>query len=578
MQSLSLQLSAVLFLTLALGACVGPDPFPDEVDPRDLAAEWALVSGGSIWTSATATTAVDAVLARDGIVVAVGGMEEVLDSLPEGVDVTRVNLAGGVAVPGLVDAHGHLFNLGAQLENVDLIGCASFAEVVQRVTTAAKGRPEGTWILGRGWDQTLWPEPSFPHHGELSDALPDHPVLLTRVDGHALIANRAVLALADLDRAYTQEPVIEGGRMLLDDENLPTGVFIDAAMRMVRSVLPQEDQAALEARALKAQERLLSVGLVAIHEMGLAAQQIEILESLESQGLLRVRVIGYLWGNEPIAQELLDRYPGERDLDPAARLRIIGAKLMLDGAMGSRGAALLEPYSDAPTEQGLMRMDADAFQARLAEVAGAGLQPATHAIGDRANRLVLDAYAARMGTDAGFRALRPRIEHAQLVSLPDLRRFGELGIIPSMQPTHCTSDMRWVETRVGTQRAGGAYAWKTLGSSAAPLAFGSDCPVERPDPLEGIYAARTRMDKEGVPLGGWFPDERMNAAEALAGFTTGAAFAANEDSLRGKIEPGRALDLSVFDVNPLCGDAEVGELLRAKALMVLINGKVEFQR
>jgi len=285
-------------------------------------------------------------------------------------------------------------------------------------------------------------------------------------------------------------------------------------------------------------------------------------------------VLAYLWGNDGLPEEVRERFPRERDLDSNAKLRVVGSKLMLDAALGSRGAALLEPYSDAPDEIGLMRMGRADFALRVDEMARAGLQPATHAIGDAANRMVLDVYGARIAEDPAFRALRPRLEHAQIVSAADWPRADQLGVVLSMQPTHATSDMRWAEQRVGAQRVLGAYAWQRLTQVPAHMALGSDFPVESADPLLGLYAARTRTDRQGMPAGGWQPEQRLSAQDALAGFTQGAAYAVHEEAERGRLALGYHADLTVLSVDPI--RCEPADLLSAKVLMTVVDGEIVF--
>jgi hypothetical protein len=547
--------------------------------PPWLGVDYLVVRGGRIYPAADAP-AVEALLVRDGRVLALGSEAEIEAEAADLVarargfhfDVTprRIDLRGGTAVPGLVDAHGHIESFGEALESVDLAGCASLAEVVERVAARAAETPEGCWILGRGWDQTLWPGQAFPEHGPLSARVPEHPVFLERVDGHAALVNARALELAGLLAPEAAARPVEGGRVVVDAAGRATGVLVDAATLLVASRIPPPDRATRCRRILRAQEALLAAGLVGVHDMGTPPETLEVLRALERAGELRLRVACYLWANGGL--EAFGRVRVEDD--PALRLRVVGAKLMLDGALGSRGAALLEPYADAPGEAGLPQMSAEAFAARLEAVVSAGLQPATHAIGDRANRMVLDAYERAAAANRAFARLRPRVEHAQVVAPADWPRFEALGVIPSMQPSHATSDMRWAEARLGTARVAGAYAWQRLPGPHAPLALGSDFPVESPSPLLGLYAARTRSDREGRPEGGWLPDQRLDAVRALAGFTRGAAYAAREEELRGSLAPGHAADLTVLSLDPLASPPEA--LLGARVLATLVDGELAF--
>lgn len=541
--------------------------------PPWMGADYAIVSNGHIRIEA-GSEPVEALLIEDGRVLAVGTTAEIearaaalvqhakdfyVELVPR-----RIDLGGGVAVPGLVDAHGHLESLGEALESVDLTGCTSLDELVERVAARAALQPPGSWVIGRGWDQTRFPGQEFPRHAALSARVAEHPVYLERVDGHAAFVNARALEVAHLTGAL---PTIEGGRIVVDESGQATGVLVDAATGLVAVHIPPADHDTRVRRVLAAQQALLALGLVGMHDMGTAPETLAVLQELERDGKLKLRVASYLWANDGLAP--YGRVRVVDDLD--AKLRVIGAKLMVDGALGSRGAALLAPYSDAPAERGLMQMSSEVYAARLKEAVSAGLQPATHAIGDAGNRMVLDAYAALGKSLAG---LRPRIEHAQVVAESDWPRFEALGVIPSVQPTHATSDMRWAEARLGAERVRGAYAWRRLVGPHAPLALGSDFPVEHPNPLAGLYAARTRQDASGSPAGGWQAEQCLDGAAALAGFTAGAAYAAHEEERRGKLLPGYAADLSVLSVDPLA--CEPAALLSAKILATVVDGELVF--
>jgi len=545
--------------------------------PPWLGLDYALVTGGPVYVEA-GTPPVEALLIEDGLVLAVGTRAE-LEARAASIEqkakdwsielaVRHIDLAGGTAVPGLQDAHGHLEGLGEALENVDLVGCPTFDELVRRVAERARSQPPGTWVLGRGWDQTLWPGGEFPAHAALSAAVPDHPVFLERVDGHAALVNARALALSGLDSGTL--PSVEGGRIVVDERGAATGVLVDAATALVGARIPPPDRATRERRILAAQSALLAAGLTAIHDMGTAPETLSVLDELAQDGRLELRVLSYLWANEGPPQGFSGLRRADKDED--SKLRVVGAKLMVDGALGSRGAALLEPYTDAPDEIGLLQMSPETYAQRLRAVLELGLQPATHAIGDRANRMVLDAYEHELAREPELARLRPRIEHAQVVAPADWPRFAALGVIPSMQPTHATSDMRWAEARLGPERVQGAYAWKHLAGAKAPLAFGSDFPVESVNPLLGLYAARTRSDASGHPQGGWMPDERLDGAAALAGFTRGAAYAAREERHRGRLRPGYAADLTALDVDPVTCAPEA--LLGARVLYTIVDGRV----
>lgn len=556
-----MKLLTVLSLLL-IGACAAPTA---------PSAPATLFHNGRIYLGAPHWLAVEALLVAEGRVVAAGSLAELEASAWRIAE--RVDLAGSVAIPGLQDAHGHLEGLGESLESVDLRGASSYEELIARVTARARLVPAGEWIRGRGWDQNLWPAKEFPHHAALSAATPAHPVLLERVDGHASLANAVAMRAAAVDRAWASETEIPGGRVLLDSERRPTGVFVDTACAQLERAAPRTDPAARERRLLAAQEHLLSLGLTCVHDMGVAPATVALLARLRDEGRLKLRLVEYLSGGAGMSADDLRGFPLAPDaLD---RLSAPGVKLYADGALGSRGAALLEPYHDEPSHSGLMVTDPDALSAAIAVCAACGMQPAVHAIGDRANRVVLDAFERCGERDSSFRALRPRIEHAQVVARDDWRRFEELGVIASMQPTHATSDMPWAPQRLGDTRVDGAYAWRRLSVPPELLAFGSDFPVERAHPLEGLYAAITCAAPSGEPHDGYRPDQRLSASEALAAFTTGAAYAAHQEDRRGRLLPGYFADLTVLDVDPL--ECAPVQLLRARALMTVVNGEVVYR-
>lgn len=544
---------ALLALALA-AACVAPLPEPSS--------KGTLFLGGTIYLGHPEWRATDALFVRRGRVVAVGQEARALGT---DAGAQRVDLGGGFAVPGLQDAHGHLEGLGKALETVDLRGCATYDELVERVARQAASQPAGTWIEGRGWDQNVWPERSFPHHARLSARVPDHPVLLRRVDGHAALVNAAALTAAGLDGARE----VAGGEVLLDPTGAPTGVLVDAAMALVADVVPAPDPATRERRLRAAHDACIAAGLTAVHDMGVDPWTVETIERLVLQGEWRLRVALYLSMDASTDARDLEGFP--RGPDVGDVLCVPGVKLYADGALGSRGAALLEDYSDRPGSRGLLLMEPEDLKRQVALCAELGLQPATHAIGDRGNRLVLDAYEASLAA-GGFGTLRPRVEHAQVVAPEDWTRFEELGVVASMQPTHCTSDMGWAVERLGEERARGAYAWRRLQVDPAHIAGGSDFPVEDVSPLLGLYAARTRQDAEGRPVDGFFGDQVLSPEEALAVFTVGASSAIGQDDRRGRLTPGFAADLTVFDVDPLRGDARA--LLDANVLLTVVNGRV----
>jgi hypothetical protein len=505
-----------------------PGPSGQANQPADL-----LVYGGTIWTMDPARPEVAGLAASAGRVRAFGGEAELAGLRGPG---TRVlDLGGALAVPGLVDAHAHLLGLGAELDQVDLRGARSVDEAVARVRA---GAPPTGWVLGRGWDQNLWPGAAMPTHAPLTAAFPDRPVWLRRIDGHAGWANQAALAAAGISGA-TAAP--QGGEILREG-GAPTGVLVDAAMALVP--VPAPTGADLQRRLLAAQARALACGLTGVHEMGVGPDAHAAFTALAADGRLRLRVTGYQdedWFAAPP--------PGPQPLlvapHPDHRYGVQGVKLYVDGALGSRGAALLAAYADRPGHRGALQHAAGVLEARVLAAVRRRWQVAAHAIGDRAIRVLLDAYAAARAAVPGD-GPRLRVEHAQIVDLADIPRFAALGAVASMQPTHCTSDMPWVPARLGPDRLAGAYAWRRFLDAGVPLAFGSDFPVELPDVVHGLHAAVTREDAAGQPPGGWLPGQRLTLAEAVAAFTRGAAVAAGQDAWCGRLVPGAVADLTCF--------------------------------
>jgi hypothetical protein len=530
-----------------------------------------LFYNGRIYLGDEDWSQVEAILVVDGRVKAVGGREELLGKAAGG---RSFDLRGAVVVPGLQDAHLHLEKYGESLESVDLKGSISYDEVVERIARQAARQAPGTWILGRGWDQNLWPEKIFPHHQRLSERVPDHPVWAQRVDGHAALANGNALAIAGLTEADAAQLSDGDGRVVAGEDGRPSGVFVDAAMDLIRQNVPPPDRATRTRRILRGQDALIAAGLTAVHDMGVDPEAVDILLELKQAGRLKLRCIEYIAGNQGLTPFVLAHFP----MQPDSRdlISVIGVKLVIDGALGSRGAALLEEYSDRPGEKGLLQLSREELAQRLELCAQAGLQPAVHAIGDRGNRAVLDALEAQMWRDRTFAHLRPRIEHAQIVAREDWSRFFQLGVIASMQPTHCTSDMPWAPERVGPERIEGAYAWRRLAPDPSRLALGSDCPVEDPDPLAGLYAALTRRRPDGTPPGGFPPrGQALDARSALAGFTSGAAFAVHQEKRRGRLTPGYFCDMTVLNFDPIEDEPE--RLLSGRVLLTVINGEIAYR-
>lgn len=475
----------------------------------------------------------------------------------------RIELGGAFVMPGLQDAHGHLAGLGATFEQVDLVGTKSYDEVIERVKAAAAKAKAGTWILGRGWDQTDWRVKQMPHHADLSAEVPDHPVWLVRIDGHAGLLNLAGLFKSGISKT-TEAP--SGGEILHDDDGEPTGVLVDRAMEFVNTADVTPEQA--QARLLRAQQECFAHGLTCVHDAGVSRFGLDDLRLLHAAGKWRLRTYVLLAASEA---ELIRKGPW-RSKDGLIDVRAV--KGYADGALGSYGAALLAPYADRKGWKGLLTTPKAELQ-KLAQVcADAGMQLCTHAIGDAANRAVLDVYeATRFPGERA--AARFRIEHAQVVAPVDVARFKGLGVLPSMQPTHLTSDMPWAPQRLGSERLATAYAWRSFQALGVRVPFGSDFPVESVDPRKGLFAACTTRAEQGGPADGFRPEQRLDRAAALAGFTRDAAFAMFAEDDLGEIAPGRLADLTVFDRDLLtCKD---DELLQARVKLTIVGGVVVYE-
>jgi len=479
---------------------------------------------------------------------------------------TRIVDAGGrTVIPGMVDAHAHLLGLGTSLRNVQLAGSKTYDEVIAKVVERAKTAKPGEWILGRGWDQNLWPDKKFPTHEALTRAVPDHPVVLTRIDGHAVLANEMALKAARVTAA-TRDP--EGGRIERASDNSPAGVFVDNAMSLVRRAIPDETRAQTRDEILAAIAEANKWGLIGIHDAGASERTIDIYEQLAREGRYNLRNYVMVSGDSADVRHYFAVGPRSALYD--GRIWVRSIKLYADGALGSRGAALLAPYSDDHGNSGLLVTPPAEIQRIATAALRRGFQVGVHAIGDRGNRVVLDAY------DAALKAVptsdhRFRVEHAQVISLQDIPRFALMGVIPSMQASHQTSDMRWAETRVGPERIKGAYAWRSLLNTGVVIPNGSDFPVEEVNPLISFHSAVSRQDASGWPPGGWYPDQRMTREEALRAMTIWAAYAGFQEKTMGSITPGKYADFVILDQDIMTVPAE--NILKTKVISTWIGGK-----
>jgi predicted amidohydrolase YtcJ len=522
-----------------------------------------------IWTGDLARPWAQAVASRSGAIVAVGSRDEVMRF--KGPRTTVLDRPTAFAMPGLIDAHGHIESLGASLEQVDLRGVSSLDEVARMVKARAATTPKDTWITGSNWDQSLWPGGSFPTASVLDDAAADRPVWLSRVDGHAGWANSTAMRKAGIDK-NTRAPA--DGQIIRGAGGQPTGVFIDGAMSLVGRVVPPPRPEDLKRRILAAQKQILEAGLTGVHDAGISEAEARVYRELDRSGRLRLRVYGMASPPPGREVEFVSHPPGKASLGARFELRAI--KLFIDGAMGSRGGLLFEPYQDDPTNKGLLLIDPKLLEAITTAALRNGWQVATHAIGDRGNALVLDAYTGALKAVPEARDPRLRIEHAQVVRKEDVHRFATLGVIASMQPSHASDDMRWADARLGPDRVRGAYAWRWFVDEKVPLAFGSDFPVEIVNPFWGLYAAITRQDAKGMPAGGWHPEHVLSLEDSLRDFTAGSARAAFAEQHLGMLKTGYRADLTVVDRDPF--RVSPGELLDSKVALTIIEGEIVFER
>ncbi len=553
-------LSVLPILLLALAA----DAPSRAEDAADL-----ILANGTFYPVASPGPIEGSLAVRDGRIAYLGPAAGALAF--RGPETQVVELAGRATTPGWIDAHSHLLSLGAALEQVDLGGAATYDEAVARVAAAADRLPASEWVFGQGWDQNDWPGRAFPLHAALSAAVPDHPVWLDRIDGHAALVNAAAMARLDIDEATADPP---GGRFLRGDSGEPTGVLVDAAMTVVAGRLPRPNPEDLERQLRAAAAHCLALGLTTVTEMGVGEAGIASYQALRTGGRLPLRAALFLDGSD---EALLERWfaRGPETDGEGDRLLVRGVKLFADGALGSRGAALLEPYEDDPGNLGLVQMPGEALRSVAERARTAGFQVGIHAIGDRGNRIALDALEAAAG--GPLRDLRWRIEHAQVMRLADIEGMGALGIIASMQPTHATSDGPWAEARVGPRRIQGAYAWRKVLAAGGRLALGSDFPVESANPLLGLFAAVTRRDLAGeLPAAGWYPEERLSREETLRGFTLDAAYSLFLDEAVGSLEVGKRADIVVFDRDPL--RVPVDEIPAVRVDLTLVDGDIVFSR
>jgi len=482
---------------------------------------------------------------------------------PERVDF-RENGRGRTVIPGLIDSHVHVMGIGLGQLTVDLSDTKTLAEAQTKIAAYAAANPERPWIVGRGWNQETWGLGRFPTAAELDAAVADRPVWLERVDGHAGWANTAAMTVAGITAATADPP---GGRIeRLPGGRQPSGVFVDTAAALVGDKVPPPRATDRDLAFYEAQQKLIEHGVTAVADMGTSIEDWMTYRRAGDEGRLRLRIMSYA---ASVPEMLLIGGTGPTQWLYGDRLRMGGLKLYLDGALGSRGAALKAPYADDPRNTGLWRTDGTALRNNMSRASMEGYQVAIHAIGDAANAEALNAIEELSDDYTGDR--RWRIEHAQHVDPADIPRFGQHGIIASMQPVHQTSDRLMAEARLGPDRLDGAYAWRSIRAAGAPLAFGSDAPVEEPDPFAGIATAITREDAQGEPFGGWHSEETVTREQALAAYTSGAAYAGFAEGRFGRLAVGERADFLVLDADPLMVDPM--DLRRIRVLETWIGGE-----
>lgn len=533
--------------------------------PADL-----IVRAARIYTADGASPVVEAIAVRERRVVFAGSNAQALAY--QGPATRMVAYPLRTIIPGMIDAHAHLLNLGEALRNVMVMGADTYDEVIRRVVERARETPAGDWILGRGWDQNRWPDKEFPTHDALSRAVPGHPVLLKRVDGHAMLANARAMELAGITSAV-EDPA--GGRIVRrEGSREPTGVFIDNAMNLMTRAVPALTKEETRRALLAAVREANRWGLTGVHDAGVSGRSLEIFEELADSGALTLRVYAMIDSEDTAAIEAAFAQ-GPRNAVGSGRLWVRSIKVYCDGALGSRGAALLEPYSDDPGNSGLLVSPPEHIRRIATRALKAGFQVGTHAIGDRGNRIVLDVYEEAL-RDVPTPDHRLRIEHAQVIHPDDIPRFAALGVIPAMQAVHATSDMPWAEARLGPERVRGAYAWRSLLRTGVMIANGSDFPVEEVNPLLSFHAAVTRQDADNRPPGGWYPEERMTREEALKSMTSWAAYAGFQEGVLGSLSPGKYADFVVLDADIMTVPED--QILRTQVVATYLGGQAVYER
>ena len=519
-----------------------------------------LLKNGTVITMDASIPEASAVAVKGEKIIWVGNTSDA--SKWAGKNTKVLDLGGAFVYPGLIEGHAHIVGLGQSRSTLDLVGTADKDSILKKVGDRAKTTSKAGWILGRGWDQNDWPAKEFPTAADLDSVSAGHPVVLERIDGHAIWVSSEVLKLAKISAA-TKDP--DGGKIVRDDKGNPTGVLVDLAAGLVERVVPPPTKQDLLNFTKVALQEAASKGITMIQDAGTSGQVLEAFKELASSNELPVRIYSMVSHGSPFADAFLNQGPSNY----GPYLDVRSMKMYMDGALGSRGAALLEPYSDDPKNSGLILAQDAVLMDALQRAKKAGIQVGIHAIGDRANRKVLDAYEK-----VGVKGMRWRIEHVQVLAPSDISRLSQLDVIASMQPIHATSDGPWATDRLGPERVKGAYAWRSLLDQKTIIAGGSDAPVEEINPLWGIYAAITRQDHQGKPEGGWHPEQLVTPTEALRMFTMDAAYAAFREKELGSIRIGKFADMVVLPENILTG--KPSKLIDMKVRYTITGGKIRY--
>ena len=525
-QKIALQLLSISLLCGLLSSCQQPQP------------ETLIINNvrGYSFDNERQLFEFSALAVREGRVLATGNTD-LADQYPSA---TLRDGNGKTMLPGLIDAHGHISSLGYALLSIDVRGLQSAAQVAKNVAAYGTKNPDLSWIQGRGWNQVLWPGKQFPNMADLDAEITDRPVWLERIDGHAGWANKKAMELAGITRDTVSPP---GGEIIYDQQGEPSGILVDNAMRLIIDIIPAPNTAEIKLALDAVSQHLLSLGITSAHDAGVLSSEHKVYRQLADNGEMQVRIYGMYSSTEDDLQQVLN---AGHSSDSRDMYSVRSIKIYTDGALGSRGAAMLEPYSDRPDHRGLLLTSREELQRLFKLAINADFQIAIHAIGDQGNRIGLDVLEQAYESFGG-RHLRHRMEHSQVVALSDIPRFKSLDVIPSMQPTHATSDMNMAEDRIGAERLKGAYAWQSFLKQGSRVVSGSDFPIELANAFHGIHAAVTRQDKNNQPEAGWILEEAMSLEDTMRSFSIDAAWAAHQEDSLGSLTPGKWADFILLD-------------------------------